>query len=68
MRLVIDNIAPDKGNDLIQLAIQLRANVEVIDSSEEEEDIALAKVMEASKGEEIASEEEFEAFLNSLSR
>ncbi len=68
MRLVMDNIAPDKGNDLIQLAIQLRANVEVIDSSEEEEDIVLAKVMEASKGEEIASKEEFETFLSSLSK
>lgn len=66
MKLVIDNIDVRRSDRLIQLAKELQATYEVIDSTEEEEDAIMLAYLKQAKDDELASKEEAAAFINSL--
>lgn len=68
MRLVIDNIAADKSADFIQLANQLKTAIRIEEVTEEDEDMLILHALESAQDDDVASEDEFRVFYDSLGK
>ncbi|WP_299290841.1 hypothetical protein [uncultured Mucilaginibacter sp.] len=67
MRLVLDVATEQQKQDIIELAERLQVTVEV-EPSEEEEDAAMLRAIDAGAKNDILSEQEVAAFLLKLAK
>lgn len=68
MKLVLDVATEQQKQDIIEFAERLQVTVEVLEPSEEEEDAALLRAIDAGAQNDILSEQEVAAFLLKLAK
>lgn len=68
MKIILENVNPKHYDWLKKMADALKFKVREIDISEEEEDEALEKAIEAGRNDDILSPEETSRFIDSLGR
>ncbi|MEQ8414300.1 MAG: hypothetical protein RIB71_07530 [Imperialibacter sp.] len=68
MKIILENVNPKHFDWLKKMGDTLKFKVRELDISEEEEDRALEKAIEAGRNDEVLSPEETSRFIDSLGR
>jgi disulfide oxidoreductase YuzD len=66
MKIILENVNPKHYDWLKKMAETLKFKVRELDISEEEEDQALERAIEAGRNDEVLSPEETSRFIDSL--